>query len=82
MAGIRKHIVVTQSVRGVVLALSAPAMADMQLLGDEDMADISGQSGITLEMELGMTADRLTYFDDDRGIYLEDFRVGLSLIHI
>ena len=76
MAGIRKHIVVTQSVRGVVLALSAPAMADMQLLGDEDMADISGQSGITLEMELGMTADRLTYFDDDRGIYLEDFRVG------
>ena len=61
--------------RGVGI-VCAPAMADMQSLNDEDMADISGQSGITLEMELGMTADRLTYSDDNRSIYLEDFRVG------
>ena len=76
MAGIEKRIVAVQSAWGVVLVLSVPAMADMQSLNDEDMADISGQSGITLEMELGMTADRLTYSDDNRSIYLEDFRVG------
>ncbi len=60
----------------LVLSLSAPAIAEMQSLDDEDMADISGQSGITLEMELGMTADRVSYADDGREIYLEDFRVG------
>lgn len=60
----------------LVLALSGPVVADMESLDDEDLAGISGQSGITLEMELGMAADRLSYFDDGNGIYLEDFRVG------
>ncbi|KPQ01215.1 DUF6160 family protein [Marinobacter sp. HL-58] len=60
----------------LVLAVSAPVMAEMQSLDDEDLADISGQSGITLEMELGMTTDRLSYFDDGEGVHLEDFRVG------
>ncbi len=60
----------------LMMALSAPVIADMQSLDDDTLADISGQSGITLEMELGMTADRLSYFDDGNGIYLEDFRVG------
>lgn len=58
------------------LALSGPLAADMESLDDEELGDIRGQSGITLEMELGMTADRLSYFDDGRGIHLEDFRVG------
>lgn len=65
-----------RSVGAMALVLSAPLLAEMQSLNDDDMADISGQSGITLEMELGMTADRLSYFDDGNGIYLEDFRVG------
>lgn len=60
----------------LVLALSSPVTADMESLDDDDLAGISGQSGITLEMELGMAADRLSYFDDGNGIYLEDFRVG------
>lgn len=60
----------------LVLSLSSPVTADMQSLDDDDLAGISGQSGITLEMELGMAADRLSYFDDGNGIYLEDFRVG------
>ncbi|MEP1214146.1 MAG: DUF6160 family protein [Marinobacter sp.] len=60
----------------LVLALSGSVMAEMERLDDDDLADISGQSGITLEMELGMAADRLSYFDDDSGIYLEEFRVG------
>ncbi|MDF0751346.1 hypothetical protein NLU14_14060 [Marinobacter sp. 71-i] len=65
-----------QSVGAMALVLSAPVLAEMQSLDDDDMAAISGQSGITLEMELGMTADRLSYLDDGNGIYLEDFRVG------
>jgi len=64
----------------VVLSFMVPllAHADMQRLDDSDMADISGQSGITIEMELGMTADRVSYFDDGEGIHLEGFRVGAA----
>ncbi|MGM0769292.1 MAG: DUF6160 family protein [Pseudomonadota bacterium] len=50
--------------------------AELKSLDDDVLADISGQSGITMEMDLQMTADRLSYFDDDQGIHLEGFRVG------
>lgn len=76
MSGFEKHLFRPQKGWPLILVISAPVMAEMQSLDDEDLADISGQSGITLEMELGMTADRLSYFDDGNGIYLEDFRVG------
>jgi len=76
MVGIGNQPVILRSVLCIALVWSAPAVADMQSLDDDAMAGISGQSGITLEMELGMTADRLSYFDDGNGIYLEDFRVG------
>lgn len=59
-----------------LLVLSVPVMAEMQSLDDDALSDIRGQSGITLEMEVGMTADSLYYADDGKGVYLEDFRVG------
>lgn len=52
------------------------AVADMQRLDEADMAEISGQSGITMELEVGMTADRVSYFDDGQGIHLEGFSVS------
>lgn len=76
MAGFGTRPMMLQSFGTMALVLSAPVWAELQSLDDEDMAGISGQSGITLEMELGMTADRISYFDDGNGIYLEDFRVG------
>jgi hypothetical protein len=55
-----------------------PALSDMQSLDDADMAGISGQSGITLEMDLEVGASQLSYFDDGKGIHLENFRIGTS----
>lgn len=60
------------------LALVGPALADMQQLDDSDLASISGQSGITMEMDLEVGARQLSYFDDDNGIHLENFRIGSS----
>lgn len=56
--------------------LSPVALADLQSLDDADMAGISGQSGITMEMDLEATVDRISYFDDGSGIHLDGFRVG------
>lgn len=58
--------------------LMMPAAADMQILGDADLASISGQSGITMELDLEVEAKQLSYFDDDKGIHLENFRIGSS----
>lgn len=60
------------------LTLVTPALGDMQSLDDADLAGISGQSGITLEMDLGVAAEQLSYFDDGKGIHLENFRIGTS----
>ncbi len=61
---------------GALLVFTGPVMAEMQRLDDNDLADISGQRGITLEMDVGIKADRISYFDDGSGIHLEDFRIG------
>ncbi|WP_297793112.1 DUF6160 family protein [uncultured Marinobacter sp.] len=61
---------------GVTLVFPGPVVAEMQRLDDADLAGISGQSGITLEMDVAVTADRLSYFDDGNGVHLEDLRIG------
>ena len=46
------------------------AWADMQSLDDGELSRIQGQSGITLEMDLQLSADRVSYYDDGRGAHL------------
>ncbi|MFB2763661.1 DUF6160 family protein [Marinobacter shengliensis] len=53
-------------------------VAAMERLGDTALSKIQGQSGITLEMELNLSADRLSYYDDGKGVHLEGMRVGSS----
>ena len=60
----------------LVALMPMTAGAEMKSLDDQALAGISGQSGITLELDLQMKADRLSYFDDGQGIHLEGFRVG------
>ncbi|WP_309046031.1 DUF6160 family protein [Marinobacter sediminicola] len=60
----------------LILGAVSAASADMRSLDDQELASVSGQSGITLEMELGVTADKVSYYDDGKGIHLEGFRVG------
>src|SRR5690554_7868190 len=54
------------------------AWADMQSLDDGELSRIQGQSGITLEMDLQLSADRVSYYDDGRGAHLEGLKVGSS----
>lgn len=72
-----KNILRELGVAGCTVVIMVPmAGADMKSLDESDMANISGQSGITLELDLGMKADSISYFDDGSGIHLEGFRVG------
>ncbi|ENO14527.2 hypothetical protein J057_13857 [Marinobacter nanhaiticus D15-8W] len=57
-------------------ACGSVAMADLQSLDDSDMAGISAQSGITMELDLEATVGRISYFDDGSGIHLDGFRIG------
>jgi len=61
----------------VVPVLVNPVAA-MERLDDTALSKIQGQSGITLEMELNLSADRLSYYDDGKGVHLEGMRVGSS----
>ncbi|WP_223795760.1 DUF6160 family protein [Marinobacter sp. F4216] len=68
----------------VALGLSAlivPALSQGELkrLDDSAMSSISGQSGLTIELDLGVSANQLSYFDDGQGIHLEGFRIGSSV---
>ncbi|ROU00660.1 hypothetical protein EB809_06865 [Marinobacter sp. R17] len=69
-------------VKGPLLALLVPlsplVQADLQSLDDSDMAGISGQSGITMELDLAATANSISYFDDGSGIHLDGFRIGAA----
>ncbi|MED5465954.1 MAG: DUF6160 family protein, partial [Pseudomonadota bacterium] len=65
----------------VVLGLGSYSMitaADLQSLDDRALSEIRGQSGITIETDLTMTADKLSYYDDGKGVHLEGMRVGSS----
>jgi len=61
----------------VVLAL--PVVADMKSLDDSTLANISGQSGLSVELDLGLTADRLSYVDDGSSIHLDGLRIGSAV---
>lgn len=77
----------TRNLSGI-LPLSAVALglgsypmitaADLQSLDDRALSEIRGQSGITIETDLTMTADKLSYYDDGQGVHLEGMRVGSS----
>src|SRR5690606_6825186 len=61
-----------------LLFVAGSAQGDMQQLDDSAMSRIQGQSGITLDMSLNMSAVRVAYYDDGQGVRMEGFRVGSS----
>lgn len=62
----------------VIAASVSPlaAQAGLKRLDDTALSGISGQSGLTLEMSMNVTADSLGYFDDGNGIKLEGIKIG------
>lgn len=70
----------TSTAIGLACLINASwVFADMKSLDDTALANISGQSGLTMELDVALTADRLSYYDDDKGIHLEGFRVGSAI---
>lgn len=55
------------SILAILLLVLAPAsaMAGMTAASDMDLADISGQTGITINMSMSVTATGLAWGDDD-----------------
>lgn len=61
------------------LSMVASASAELKQLDDQTMAGISGQSGLTIELDLNANARSIAYVDDGKAIYLEDFRIGSAV---
>ena len=65
---------------GLICTTLAPGVvADMKSLNDSALANISGQSGLSVELDLGLEADRLSYIDDGNSVHLEGFRIGSAV---
>ena len=61
----------------IVIGFAAnPAVAGMERLDDSEMSDVSGQAGVTLEMESQASIDTVSYFTNDSGIHLDDVTIG------
>lgn len=60
----------------LVLAGSSSVVAEMQALEDDFLSDVSGQSGITLDLYTDTRVGEFAYFDDGAGIALQGLRIG------
>ncbi|MCH8498001.1 MAG: hypothetical protein LAT63_05960 [Marinobacter sp.] len=63
----------------VSLAMTPPVWglpAGLQPLDDRELSAVSAQSGVNLELNLRLTTDAISYFDDGNGIHLEGFNIG------
>lgn len=59
--------------------VASEVSAELKRLDDSALAGISGQRGLTMEMELGVSADRVSYVDDGNSLHLDGFRVGSAV---
>lgn len=69
----------TASVACFIIALAMPAWAEMQALDDESLSGVSGQSGITLDVEFNTEVAEVAYFEDGQGIALQGVRLSSAL---
>jgi len=76
MVATKHRLLTCTCLAGLASAVGTPASAELQSLDDATLGAISGQAGITLELELNASMDRLSYFDDGNGIHLENVRIG------
>ncbi|MFE8073493.1 hypothetical protein QQM79_20780 [Marinobacteraceae bacterium S3BR75-40.1] len=65
------------AVLSVALA-SGVTYGELQRLGDGQLSGISGQSGLTLDLDVNASAGGLSYFDDGNSITLEGVKVGAA----
>lgn len=58
------------------LCLAQPAISELKSLGDEALSGVSGQSGITLDLEANIGIEEAAYFEDGNGIALQGLRLN------
>lgn len=58
-----------------VAGLPAAALADIQLLDDRTMGNITGQAGVTIELETKLNIDRFIYTDEG-SLMIDDIQIG------
>ena len=58
------------------LMFSGELLAEMKALEDSYLAGVSGQSGLTLDLEANVSVAELAYFDDGKGIALQGLRLS------
>lgn len=62
---------------GISCSLLSPSLlAELTQLNDETMSSVSGQSGITLDVELKANIGEIAYFDDGAGIAIQGVRIS------
>ena len=59
-----------------LIIYSQSLLAEMQALDDEVLSGVSGQSGLTLDLEANVEIAELAYFDDGKGIALQGLRLS------
>lgn len=59
-----------------VSLISKGVQAEMKALGDEFLAGVSGQSGMTLDLATKVEVGELAYFDDGKGLALQGLRLS------
>jgi hypothetical protein len=55
--------------------LTSSAQAEMKSLDDDILSSVSGQSGITMDMQTRVELGEISYFDDGRGMALQGVRL-------
>jgi hypothetical protein len=65
-----------------ISAASISAQAEMTAIDDALMGDITGQAGVTIEMETSITIDKVTYTDTDDATFANNGSVGINGIAI
>jgi len=59
------------------VAVAPFATQAMEPMNDDQMGDVTGQAGVTIELETSMTIDQVAYSQDTNGSFLmDDIRVG------
>ncbi len=60
----------------LALVMISSAFAEMQALEDDFLSGVSGQSGITLDLDANTRVGEFAYFDDGAGLALQGLRIG------
>lgn len=68
--------IASQTLIGMAVSVGAVTSFAMERLGDDELSGVSGQAGVTMELESRTTMDSFSYFTNGSGIHLQDVSIG------